>query len=501
MTLWVPLALVALSLVMALLSRSRAGAVAKRVAAPRRPAGLRLLVHNINPDRCTGCEACKTICPTDVLGMVDHKSNVLHFDRCIQCKQCLKVCPTKALVMHYEGTEPPTITLPELDPFFQTAVPGQYLIGEVASKPLVKNAANLGRAVVEHMVAKGGLRPGRGGGASRSDPFDVAIVGSGPGGLSAALTCQLRGLSYVVLEKDASIASTVSRYPKGKRFLAEPYDCKNLSLLPVFDAAKEDLIRTWQAIVDGTRMNMRFSRAVETLRRGDDGVFEIKTASEACYARRVVLATGTRGKPRSLGVEGEDLPKVAYILEDPEQQRDRSVLVVGGGDSALEAAVALAEEGAKKVVLSYRGKSFGRAKKKNKDNLDRLSAAGRLEVLLGSQIKQITDRHVVIVTAEGREILNDAVYVLIGSDPPVKWLEELGVRFVERPHTHKSGATDAIVESILGTTQQGPANLEACLARLGLARLPIARPVDDFDDEPTRVDLPRLPTRATGSRR
>jgi heterodisulfide reductase subunit A-like polyferredoxin len=172
-----------------------------------------------------------------VLDLVANKSRVLRFHDCIQCEACMFACPTEALVMFPEGGIPPVLKVPEIDENFQTAVPGQYLIGEVAGKPLVKNAANLGRAVVEHMLATG-LRPGVLGAGDTQ--VDVAIVGSGPGGLSAALTCIQKGLSYVVLEKEQMIASTISRYPKGKLVMAEPYDTLNLSLLPVFDSARAD---------------------------------------------------------------------------------------------------------------------------------------------------------------------------------------------------------------------------------------------------------------------
>ena len=106
------------------------------------------LLHSINDDRCIGCEACVDVCPTEVLDLVDHKVRVARFSDCVQCEQCASACPTQALVMYRAGTAPRMLTVPEIDEQFQTGVPGQYLIGEVAGKPLVKNAANLGRAVI-----------------------------------------------------------------------------------------------------------------------------------------------------------------------------------------------------------------------------------------------------------------------------------------------------------------------------------------------------------------
>src|SRR5687767_5833228 len=216
------------------------------IVAPATVVGPAILVHDINDDRCTGCDACVAVCPTNVLDLVANKSRVLRFHDCIQCEACMIACPTEALVMFPEGSQPP-LKVPEIDDNFQTVVPGQYLIGEVAGKPLVKSAANLGRAVVEHMLMTG-MQPGA---IGRSDTIvDVAIIGSGPGGLSAALTCIQRGLSYVVLVKEQMIASTIARYPKGKLVMAEPYDTQNLSFLPVFDSAKEQLIPIWSELLE-----------------------------------------------------------------------------------------------------------------------------------------------------------------------------------------------------------------------------------------------------------
>src|SRR4051812_6466326 len=227
--------------------------------APATTVGPRVLIHDINDDRCTGCDACVAVCPTNVLDLVENKSRVLRFQDCIQCEACMFACPTEALVMFPEGSTPPPLKVPEIDENFQTAVPGQYLIGEVAGKPLVKNAANLGRSVIEHMLATG-LR----GGAMRGEnQYDVAIIGSGPGGLSAALSCIQRGLSYLVLEKEQMIASTIARYPKGKLVMAEPYDTQNLSLLPVFDSSKEELIPIWKELIDRVGMNINQGESVE----------------------------------------------------------------------------------------------------------------------------------------------------------------------------------------------------------------------------------------------
>jgi len=405
--------------------------------------GPRILVHDINDDRCTGCDACVAVCPTNVLDLVANKSRVLRFQDCIQCEACMIACPTEALVMFPEGGVPPPLKVPEVDENFQTMVPGQYLIGEVAGKPLVKNAANLGRAVIEHMLGTGL----RGGALGRGETIvDVAIVGSGPGGLSAALTCVQKGLSYVLLEKEQLIASTISRYPKGKLVMAEPYDTVNLSLLPVFDSAKEQLIPIWQELLDRVGIQVKRGESVETIGRGPDGAFEIRTTVGSYRSQRVVLSIGTRGKPRTLQVPGENLPKVFNLLEDPDEFRGKAVLVIGGGDSACEAALALADSGAK-VMISYRGKGFNRAAPRNKQAMEQYAAEGRLKVKLGSQILAFEQDTVTMALGDGsqKRYPNDATFVLIGADPPIQWLEKVGVRFVERPHQHQMGKTDDIL--------------------------------------------------------
>jgi thioredoxin reductase/ferredoxin len=432
--------------------------------APAQVVGPRILVHDINDDRCTGCDACVAVCPTNVLDLVANKSRVLRFQDCIQCEACMFACPTEALVMYPEGALPPPLKIPEVDDNFQTVVPGQYLIGEVAGKPLVKNAANLGRAVVEHALASG-LSPGA---IGRSDTIvDVAIIGSGPGGLSAALACIQRGLSYIVLEKEQMIASTIARYPKGKLVMAEPYDTVNYSFLPVFDSSKEQLIPIWQELIQRVGLQVRLGESVETVARAPDGAFEIRSTVAMYRAQRVVLSIGTRGKPRTLQVPGENLPKVYSLLEDPDEWRGKAVLVVGGGDSACEAALALADAGAK-VMISYRGKGFSRAQPRNKSAIERYAAEGRIKAKLGSQVLAFDNESVTIALGDGsqKRYPNDGAFVLIGADPPIAWLEKMGVRFVERPHSHQMGKTDDVLRRYVQRASECPEDAARAAAQV-----------------------------------
>ena len=436
---------------------------ARRFEAEHEPAEAALpLLHSINDDRCIGCEACVDVCPTEVLDLVDHKVRVLHFNDCVQCEQCQNACPTMALVMYRQGSTPRMLTVPELDEHFQTGVPGQYLIGEVAGKPLVKNAANLGRAVIEHITRE--LATGRAGG---KDVLDVIIVGSGPGGLSAGLTCIKRGLSCLVLEKEHVISSTVSRYPKGKHFMAEPATSQNVSFLPVFDASKEELVASWKQVIEGVKLPIKLGEAVETVKRGDDGIFEVKTTVGTYRSRRVVLATGLRGKPRLLAVPGANLEKVQSLLDDPGEFAGKDVLVVGGGDSAVEGAMSLVDVGAR-VILSYRGDGFKRCKQGNQKRLAEMTAQHKLEVLLESNVAEFTPGEVKIKLKDGSTPTypNQHAFVLIGADTPVAWLETNNVRFVERPHLYTLGASDEVVRRLVPEASECPKSAQESLALL-----------------------------------
>ena len=462
--------------------------------------GPRVLVHDINDDRCTGCDACVAVCPTNVLDLVNNKSRVLRFHDCIQCEACMWACPTEALVMFPEGNEPPPLKVPELDGNFMTAVPGQYLIGEVAGKPLVKNAANLGRVVVEHMLASG-LRPGWFGPTAGPNQVDVVIVGSGPGGLSAALSCIQRGLTYVLLEKEQLIASTVARYPKGKLVMAEPYDTVNLSLLPVFDSSKEQIVPIWRELIERVGVQARLGEAVESVTLLPDQTFDVRTTVAAYRAQRVILATGTRGKPRTLQVPGENLPKVYNLLDDPDEWRGRDVLVVGGGDSAVEAALALADAGAR-VIISYRGKSFNRAAPKNRQAIESYAQQQRLKVKYQSQVVGFEPDAVTLQLGDGaqKRYANQGAFVLIGADPPVIWLEKLGVRFVLRPHQYSLGKTDELVRRLVpraGECPQDAASAAAIIGGRAPERIPTQLPPTPPPVEP--VSGPRKWVRAATS--
>jgi thioredoxin reductase (NADPH) len=423
-------------------SKSGEGAAAgEEIERKNDHAGVKLKV-NVNKEKCVGCACCVNACPTAVLEIVAHKSTVTAEANCTSCRECETVCPSGALTMAPEGAPPRLIDMPDLDSHFQTNVAGLYLIGEAAGKSLVKNAANLGKVVVDHMVYAG-LRPGD---AQRlGADVEVLSVGSGPGGLSVALTAKSHGLSFAVIEKDRVYASTIQYCPKGKEFLAEPFDVENVSLLPISDCTKEDLIAQWDVVLRREQIDIRLGEEVLDLKK-EDGMFVVTTSRGIIKTLRVVMSPGTRGSPRKLGVPGQELDKVSYMLIDPGEHQGHHVMVVGGGDSAVECAMALAAQPGNIVTLSYRKDAFARIKPRNAERIDEHIKSGKVKAIFSSSPTEVRPGSVVLkVGNEMVEVPNQYLYCLLGADLPMTWLQQLGVKYVKKPEGWNPGPTDRIV--------------------------------------------------------
>jgi hypothetical protein len=247
----------------------------------------------------------------------------------------------------------------------------------------------------------------------------------------------------------------------------------------VFDSSKEQLIPIWKELIERVKLKVNLGESVESVKHTGD-VFEIRSTVAVYRAQRVVLGIGTRGKPRTLQVPGENLPKIFSLLEDPDDWRGKAVLVVGGGDSAVEAAMALADAGAL-VTLSYRGKSFARAAPKNKQAIEAYSSEGRLKVKLQSQILAFDPESVTMSLADGEQkrYSNDAAFVLIGADPPIAWLEKLGVQFIERHHQYQLGRSDQVVQRFVSRAVACPEDAARAAAQvLGGSIAAVAAGVD-----------------------
>ena len=411
------------------------------------------LVHSINDSKCVGCGLCVQACPASVLELVEHKSRVVNFDSCIQCKRCENACAFDALRMHDADKPPPMIPMPSIDAFHETPVAGMFLIGQASGTPQVKNATNLGRAVIQRM-AQQGLRPGTA--AAIGAHVDVAIVGSGPAGLSAALTALEAGLSYVVLEKEREFSWTIRNYyHKGKEVMAEPHDVDLEATLPHWDTSREELLGAWQELVAQNRVDIRYQHDVTDIKK-DGQRFAVTVADPkgkpmgAILAARVVLAVGTLGNPRKLGCPGDDLEKVKNSLVDPDAWQGKSILVVGGSDSAVEVALALSrQERRNKVHFSTRGAKLEGIKPKNRALLDEALALGLLEMRHATTVAEVAPGSVVLSYKEdGRheQLVNDVVFAMIGGTPPQKWLQQIGIPYVEKPHSWSPPRTDTLAK-------------------------------------------------------
>jgi thioredoxin reductase/Pyruvate/2-oxoacid:ferredoxin oxidoreductase delta subunit len=306
----------------------------------------------IDPSKCIGCGSCVEACPEkEVLGLVDGRAQLIGPSHCIGHGACRTACPSSAITLVF-GTETRGVDIPLVSASFETNVPGIFIAGELGGMGLIRNAFEQGRQAVEAIRRLDGI--------GSSQPLDVVIVGAGPAGFSASLAAKQAGLRFVTLEQD-SLGGTVAHYPRGKIVMTVPGRLPLIGKVPFTETSKEKLIEFLQAAERDAGIAIRYRERVESVERNNDG-FVVKTHRDSYRSRAVLLAIGRRGTPRRLGVEGEDLPKVTYRLIDPEQYRNRKVLVVGGGDSAIEAAVAVA--GAPVVPSATTGAGSRRRKRR-----------------------------------------------------------------------------------------------------------------------------------------
>jgi thioredoxin reductase (NADPH) len=367
----------------------------------------------IDPALCLGCGTCVRACPEgDIFGLIDGKAELLEAANCIGHGACKTACPTKAITLVF-GTEKRGVDIPNVDSGFRSNIPGIYIAGELGGMGLVRNAVKQGAQAVETICAD--IERGENG-------LDLVIVGCGPAGLSASLAALEKGLRFVTLEQETR-GGAVAHYPRGKLVMTAPFTLPLIGSFDYHELSKEELIDVFESAVRKAALTIKERERVDLVQRNGE-MFDVSTSKSVYRTRSVLLAIGRRGTPRKLDVPGEDLPKVVYRLTDPGQYSGCKVLVVGGGDSAIEAACALAAEPGTHVVLSYRGEAFNRAKALNREKL----VASKCETLLSSVVEMVERQSVTIrVGGATRQLENDVVIVCAGGQMPTQFLRNMGV--------------------------------------------------------------------------
>lgn len=372
----------------------------------------------ISPAECMGCGACIPACPEgNVLGLINGKAKLINATHCIGHGACRVACPFDAITLVF-GTAKRGEDIPMVKENFETNVPGIYIAGELGGMGLIRNAVEQGRQAMENIASKTNKQNNR--------DYDVIIVGAGPAGFSATLLAHEKKMKYLTLEQD-SLGGTVFKFPRGKVVMTAPVSLPIVGKVKFRETKKEALLDFWQQVEKKTGISIRYREKMDKLIPSGEG-FKVVTSNGEYKTRTVLLAIGRRGTPRKLGVAGEDLSKVVYSLIDPEQYRNQHVLVVGGGDAALEAAVSISEQPGTTVTLSYRSESFSRAKEKNRLRVREAMEAGRIKILMSSNVKEIRQDDV-FIEQDGKQHVfeNQAVLICAGGILPTPFLKEIGI--------------------------------------------------------------------------
>ena len=392
---------------------------------------------DIDVEYCIGCAACVSVCPEgDVLGMVGGKAAIVNGFKCIGHSLCADVCPVGAITM-VMASPGMRADVPTLTPQYETTVGNLFIAGELGGLALIKNAIAQGRECVDTIADRiTTLRGGR----PTDGVYDLVIVGAGPAGISASLRAIERKLNYVTVD-EGQIGGTVAKYPRQKLVMTSPVEFPIYGKFKKTELSKEELIAFWRKVLD--RVDFRFSggQKVDDVKKGEDGIFAVSTAKGQLCSHAVVLALGRAGSPRKLGVKGEELPKVMYRLIEADHYVNKQILVVGGGDSAVEAAMGLAHQVGNKVTLSYRQEMFSRIKERNAQRMVEFMKSGRVTVLFKSAPVEFKANSVVLdVNGTPQEIANDYVWVFAGGEPPTAFLKKIGVGFATSDVTAAASA-------------------------------------------------------------
>ncbi|MGC2465349.1 MAG: NAD(P)-binding domain-containing protein [Candidatus Acidiferrum sp.] len=391
---------------------------------------------HIDATYCIGCSICTHVCPEgDVLAMIGGKAVIVNGYKCIGHSLCAEACPVGAITMVMSKASMGA-DMPSLTPNYESTVQNLFIVGELGGLALIKNAINQGRDCIDTIASR--VSPAKSA-SSGGNVYDVLIIGAGPAGISAALRAIEKKLNYLTVELD-TIGGTVSKYPRQKLVMTSPVEFPMYGKFKKMELSKEELLLFWQKILQRADFKIRSGEGVENIKKGEDGIFTSTTSKGEYRSRAVVLAIGRSGTPRKLGVKGEELPKVMYRLIEADHYINKQILVVGGGDSAVEAAMGLAEQHGNKVTLSYRQDRFSRIKTRNAQRIEECIKKAKLTVLFNSTPTEFKPSSVVLdIAGKIQEIPNDFVWIFAGGTPPNAFLEKIGVGLGARDMTLEGG--------------------------------------------------------------
>jgi thioredoxin reductase/Pyruvate/2-oxoacid:ferredoxin oxidoreductase delta subunit len=393
---------------------------------PRLLEGPKAQHPRILTDACIGCGACVSVCPEgEVLALIDGKATIVNGHKCIGHGLCAEGCPVGAITM-VMAKPSSGADMPIISEEYETSVPNLFIVGELSGLALIKNAVNQGRECVDVIAQRLRISALQ---QTANDIWDVIIVGAGPAGISASLRAAEHGLKALTLEQEA-VGGTVSKYPREKLVMTSPVEFPLHGRFSKSTLSKEDLLTFWEKIIARNDLNIHTGEGVDVVQKSADSTIGVRTARGEHRARAVVLALGRTGTPRKLGVKGEELPHVLYRLIEADHYTNKNILIVGGGDSAIEAAMGLAHQPGNKVTLSYRRGEFSRLKNRNAERIAEHIAAKKVDVIFNSRpIEFRVGAAVIDSEGEIRELPNDFVWVFAGGTSPSDFLKAAGVTF------------------------------------------------------------------------
>src|ERR1700737_26245 len=375
---------------------------------------------HIDATDCIGCATCTTVCPEgDVLAMLGGKAVIANGQKCIGHGLCAEACPVGAITM-VMASPSMGADMPHLTPEYETTIENLFIIGELGGLALIKNAVNQGRHCIDIIPQRTTTNR-----APKSGPgiYGVVIVGAGPAGISASLRAIENKLSYITLERD-EVGGTVAKFPRQKVVTTTPLDFPLYGKLKKTEISKEHLLAFWDMVLNRVQFNVCADARVDDVQKEPDGIFMVMTATQRYRARSVVLAIGRSGIPRKLGVKGEHLPKVMYRLIEADHYRNKQILVVGGGDSAVEAAMGLAQQNGNQVTLSYRRQEFTHIKERHRERMGECIRTGKVKVIFNSIPVEFRQDCVILAAGGKLQVLpNDFVWVFAGGTLPYDFLK------------------------------------------------------------------------------